>query len=304
MRAIKLTAVLGTAVLLGACTGSLNQINSASPSGDTTGFQRALGDKYRDLANYEANRMNDWADAEHYANKALAAFAGEDVQPDEPNSRALPANLLKDAEQDRKILLGLLEKGNWRSRRPSLSAEAQTKYDCWLEQLEEGWQTDEIAACRADFLDAIGKLLAERSSAPAPAAAAPAPAPAPAPEPKMAPAQYTVYFQFDSVELTEGGADVIKAAAEEAAKRDVKGKARATKSAQMTAIGHTDRSGSDDYNETLSIRRAATVRALLMEAGVPAGVITIDAVGEGQPAVITNDGVKEPWNRRVVITIQ
>lgn len=305
MRMIKMTAVLGTAVLLGACSGNLQKMQSASPSGDATAFERALGDKYRDLANFEANRMNDWTDAEHYATKALAAYAGNDVEPDEPKTRALPDNLIAEAEQDRKILLGLLDKGDWRKRRPSLSAEAQTKYDCWLEQLEEGWQTEDIAECRQDFLDALGQLLSERSAEPS--AAAPAPAPAPAPkmaEPKMAPAQYTVYFEFDSTKLVASSMDVIKAAAAEAAKRDVKSAARKAKAAQISAVGHADRAGSSDYNDELSIRRAAVVRGLLMEAGVPAGVINIDAKGETAPAVITGDGVKEVWNRRVVITIQ
>ena len=38
---------------------------------------------------------------------------------------------------------------------PHMSARAQAQFDCWVEQAEEGHQTDHIAACRTGFLNAM-----------------------------------------------------------------------------------------------------------------------------------------------------
>ena len=45
--------------------------------------------------------------------------------------------------------------------------------------------------------------------------------------------------------------------------------------------GHTDSIGSDDYNQTLSERRADSVREYLVTEGVPGD--TVSAVGLGKP---------------------
>ena len=66
--------------------------------------------------------------------------------------------------------------------------------------------------------------------------------------------------------------------------------------------GHADRSGSASYNVGLSQRRADAVRAYLAGRGVPDGSISTSAFGEERPLVQTEDGVREPQNRRVEIT--
>jgi OOP family OmpA-OmpF porin len=38
---------------------------------------------------------------------------------------------------------------------PHMSARAQAQFDCWVEQAEEGHQTDHIAVCRTGFLNAM-----------------------------------------------------------------------------------------------------------------------------------------------------
>jgi hypothetical protein len=71
--------------------------------------------------------------------------------------------------------------------------------------------------------------------------------------------------------------------------------------ARVTAVGHTDTSGPDDYNMALSLRRANAVKGALVQAGVPPGAI--DTVGQGEQGLLvpTADGVREPQNRRVEI---
>lgn len=54
------------------------------------------------------------------------------------------------------------------------------------------------------------------------------------------------------------------------------------------ATGHTDRLGSDEYNQKLSERRAQTVKEYLMSSGIVVG--RIDAEGKGESHPITKAG--------------
>jgi len=56
---------------------------------------------------------------------------------------------------------------------------------------------------------------------------------------------------------------------------------------EITLIGHTDSNGSDEYNYTLSQKRAETVSAYLQKAGITAIIKTI-AKGESQPLPLVN----------------
>ena len=76
-----------------------------------------------------------------------------------------------------------------------------------------------------------------------------------------------------------------------------------TGSTRIVATGHTDLSGSPQYNLRLSERRAEAVKAELVRLGVPATVITTIGKGEEDPLVPTKDGVREAQNRRVEIVI-
>lgn len=72
---------------------------------------------------------------------------------------------------------------------------------------------------------------------------------------------------------------------------------------QIAVEGHTDATGSDAYNQTLSQDRAASVRASLIAGGVPAGQITSTGFGKTQP-VATNDTPQgRQQNRRVEIIV-
>lgn len=133
--------------------------------------------------------------------------------------------------------------------------------------------------------------------APAPQPAA-APAPAPQPEPvaqRPAPRDYLVFFEFDRANLTPEAQSVLNQAASTASNN---------RPAVINVTGHTDRAGSDQYNERLSMRRAEAVAAYLESQGVPRSAMALDAEGESQPLVPTADGAREPQNRRVMIRIQ
>jgi OOP family OmpA-OmpF porin len=75
------------------------------------------------------------------------------------------------------------------------------------------------------------------------------------------------------------------------------------KAGVITVTGHTDRSGPASYNMALSLRRANAVKEALVHDGVPASAIKVIGKGETQPLLPTDDGVREPQNRRVEIMV-
>ena len=123
-----------------------------------------------------------------------------------------------------------------------------------------------------------------------PAEAAPPPPP---PPPQVT--QFMVFFDWDRSNLSQQALNTIKQASDA---YKTKGNAR------ITATGHTDKSGPENYNMALSLRRANAVKDALVRNGVPATAITVVGKGETDPLVPTADGVREPQNRRVVIALQ
>ena len=66
-------------------------------------------------------------------------------------------------------------------------------------------------------------------------------------------------------------------------------------------VGYTDLSGTLRYNLNLSVRRAEAVEAELAKLGISPANIAVEGKG-GDPLVPTADGVREPQNRRAVIS--
>ena len=104
-----------------------------------------------------------------------------------------------------------------------------------------------------------------------------------------------VFFDWDRSDLSQQALATISQAAQAFKQKG---------SARITATGHTDTSGPDDYNMALSLRRANAVKDALVRNGVPATAIAVVGRGESRPLVPTPDGVREPQNRRVEIVMQ
>ena len=68
--------------------------------------------------------------------------------------------------------------------------------------------------------------------------------------------------------------------------------------------GHTDSVGSDEYNQSLSERRAASVQAALFERGVAASQISTVGKGEATPVASNDDAGGRQQNRRVELVFQ
>jgi len=78
----------------------------------------------------------------------------------------------------------------------------------------------------------------------------------------------------------------------------------ATPAADLVIVGHTDRVGSVDSNDRLSLQRAQAVRERLIAAGTAPERISVAGRGEREPLVPTDDEVAEPRNRRVEIKLR
>lgn len=74
--------------------------------------------------------------------------------------------------------------------------------------------------------------------------------------------------------------------------------------AEIEVVGHTDRVGTAERNDALSLKRAEFVRRVLLERGAQPGSVRAIGMGERQPAVATEDGVPSAANRRVEVTIR
>lgn len=109
------------------------------------------------------------------------------------------------------------------------------------------------------------------------------------------PVSFTVFFEFSRDELTDASRDAFREISAEIARRPA---------VEIIVIGHTDRVGTLEHNDALSLQRAARVRRSLVEAGVAADRIEIAGRGKREPLVPTDDEVPEPRNRRVEITVR
>jgi outer membrane protein OmpA-like peptidoglycan-associated protein len=73
---------------------------------------------------------------------------------------------------------------------------------------------------------------------------------------------------------------------------------------EVIVVGHTDTTGPAMLNYELGLRRAQTIRTLLVQAGLDPALIEITSHGEGDPLVKTPDETPEPRNRRVEIAVR
>lgn len=158
-----------------------------------------------------------------------------------------------------------------------------------------------VAGAGAGYL--LCSLMPESKPAPA-AKAAPKPAPAAAPELPAEPAAPPqraarivlrgVNFGHDSANIDASSAVVLDVAAETL---------RSNPNVRVGVEGHTDSTGSDAYNESLSKRRANSVRDYLVKSGVSADRLVTSGYGEAQPVASNDNEDGRRMNRRVELEI-
>ncbi len=73
---------------------------------------------------------------------------------------------------------------------------------------------------------------------------------------------------------------------------------------RVTVVGHTDSTGSEAYNQQLSLRRADSVVGALAERGVPRAMLHAEGRGENEPRADNSSEAGRQLNRRVEILVQ
>lgn len=127
-----------------------------------------------------------------------------------------------------------------------------------------------------------------------PAAVIPPPPPPPPADNCPPDVAATFFFDFDSV--------VPSSDAQSSAAFMAENRTRCSWR-NFTVVGHTDRAGSDEYNNKLSQRRGKAVADIMVAAGISAADIAVTGKGESDLRVQTIDGERTPANRRVEVRV-
>ena len=124
--------------------------------------------------------------------------------------------------------------------------------------------------------------------------APPAPPPPLPPAPPPPPPQkvFLVFFDWDKYNITPEGEKIIELAAQQY---------KAGGSVKLQVTGYTDTTGSYNYNQRLSERRANAVATRMAALGVARSDMAVSGRSFNDLRVPTPLGVREPQNRRVEI---
>jgi len=275
---LKFLGAIVMAVILVGCTGTkLEEAKKTPPQADEHG--QLLYDGYLRLSESEYNQ-GDYEDSDFFAEQAVRAGSGEKFGPQQINARDLPTDSLNDAAAARRQLIVALYNGA-AQKYPREAAQAQLSFDCWMEQKEENFQTDDIATCRVAFQEAITRLGVEMTEKVV--------LPDPASDNLLV---FEVFFDFDSDKLSDLAQTHVAI---------VSSIISGYKSPNVAVIGHADQSGAESYNYELAKRRAASVAAVLEDNSVP--VAGIYSHGDALPKVNKLDQSPERLNRRVLIMV-
>lgn len=109
------------------------------------------------------------------------------------------------------------------------------------------------------------------------------------------PGPYIVFFSPGSARLRPAAVEILD--------NLIKDSRSPCGTGALVVAGHADRSGRASHNLALSRRRAAAVAHYLEAHGIPRGEVSLLAFGDSRPLDDTKNGLHEPDNRRVEITV-
>ena len=231
------------------------------------GFTGALASEYTELGRRAAFRDVRWRNSTAYIAKAQQAESGVEPAPWTPEQLGVDG----EASAMYQEVVSVISAN--KAARPAECARAQAMWDQYLEALRAD------AAGAICLLPADAKALLDEALAACRGGQA---------------ANFFVYFGFDRTDLTDRARQTLD---------EVVGAVQTMGATALSVVGHADTVGSVEYNQGLSERRARRVGDALVQRGIPADAMTLAGRSELQPAVQTGDGVREPLNRRVEITL-
>jgi outer membrane protein OmpA-like peptidoglycan-associated protein len=103
-----------------------------------------------------------------------------------------------------------------------------------------------------------------------------------------------ILFAFDSFELQSSARQNLQ---------DLAGSLSNFSNTDVLIVGHTDSTGSDSYNQTLSERRAGSAADFLVAQGISLDRISAEGRGETEPVASNDDETGQQLNRRVEVAI-
>ncbi len=158
------------------------------------------------------------------------------------------------------------------------------------------WHTNYGPATANTECDGTPVVVAKAEVAAAKPVAAPAPAPAPAARPAAGKVTLDAdaLFDFDKAVLRPAGRTALD---------DFVSKSKEINPEVILAVGHTDRLGSDAYNQKLSEQRAAAVRTYLLSKGIESNRLHTEGRGKTQP-ITKADECKGPKSAKVIACLQ
>ena len=293
-----LISIISILIFLTGCSASYKEL-STMETNKPRNFQEHLLSEYKKRATFEAEEMHDWNSAKLYSEKALKSLETDKIYPEDISYWKLPEESIQEIRIAYDNLMTIYDDA--KTIDPFNLAKAISSLDCWSEQQEENWQAWDISRCKNDFLNSIHNIyekisakekqqkkindkdnnLESKSKDEVTVVT----------KNKNEELIQIIYFDFDKFNLSEVSKDKIKLFLDE----------NGNEINEYLVIGHTDTKGTNDYNLSLSIKRAEVVRDILINYGVNKSTIKILGKGEESLAVDTPDNTKQPANRRVEI---
>ena len=269
--------------------------NTSTPNS----FFDFLSLEYLEFAKYELYEMHDEFDANYFAYKSSLAINEKKFYPENPKDWDVPSNYMKKANSMYSKINNLINQ-NVYSKFPEKFSKMIAGYDCWIEQVEENWQFNDIEQCFKKF-DKNFKFISENYASN---------------QQKMSKRTKTnnnktfyieendnknievykvvVFFEFDKFTLSSNQVieleNFIKTAKENSKMK-------------ILIEGHTDTMGSNFYNTKLSIKRANFIKKYLIDRNLN-NTMETKAYGEANLLVETNDQIKQKLNRRAELYLK
>ncbi len=262
---------------------------------DDKSIYTLLSKEYKLFAKSELYEMHDEIDANYFAYKALIAKNENKIYLENPNDWDIPSHAIEEAITYYNKITKIIE--NSISNYPDQASLMISGYDCWLEQLEENWQTEDIKKCKLKFLNNYKEILNliddETNLANTDKSISQQINKTKKVNKKKVQLNVIVYFKYDSFKLTKN--ELIKL-------EKVLDAANKFETQPVIITGHTDTKGSEKYNLILSNKRASFIKKYLQSKKIINTVIT-KGLGETAPMINTGNNKLEEKNRRAQIII-